>query len=60
MAGPQSQPSTSPKETSGKESQESSASTDNKNENEERLLTLSPPKDKEKASTKRPGFLWTT
>jgi len=57
MAVPQSQPSTSTKETLGKEMQESSSSTDKANENVEITTHPQPTKKaKKKAGTKRPGF----
>jgi hypothetical protein len=58
---PQSQPSTSPKETLGKESQESSASTDKTNENEEITTHPQPAKrQRKKPAPSDQHFLWTT
>jgi len=61
MPIPQSQPSTSPKETLGKELQESSASTDETNENEEITTHPQPAKrQRKKPAPRDQDFLWTT
>ena len=61
MAVPQSQPSTSTKETLGKELQESSSSTDKANENAETTTHPQPAKRQRKKSAPRDqDFLWPT